>query len=119
MKFLALFMVSFVSVTAMATEHYECSRLLPDNNFLFYHFTFSTPKKVAVAVMDSEKEIKPVGNSVPITTGRMVGLYNELTGQEELFMLPNVLIRAGAYKKFKVEVRFRDGSVVDSECWPL
>jgi hypothetical protein len=112
-------MISFLSFSAMAGEHYECSRFLPDNNFLFYHFAFSNPKKVTVAVMDSEKEIKPEGKSVPISTGRLVGLFNELTQQEELFMLPNELFHSDPYQKLKVEVRFRDGSVVDSECWPL
>ena len=82
-----------------------------------YSFQFTSPWKVAVSVTDGTTTFVPASRSVPFSEGRMVGMMNEISGEEELFLLPHAIFNpANLAVKLKTEVMLRGGFHFYLEC---
>lgn len=122
MKFLALAfaLISFNSRAAVNSV-VECYRGL-DSNQLTYRFTFAAPRVVSawIKVTGPTGEVMegPVeSRSVLYSQGRLVGMMNEHSGDEELFLLPTAIFNpANLNQEMKVEVMLRGNAHFFTSC---
>ncbi len=111
MKLFLVGVLIFISVEAFSAVNpdVECTRTY-EKAEITYSFHFPTSRRVEINVLgvSSEGEIRfsPVGKSVPFSAGRMVGVMNEITAQEELFLIPHAVF--DSLEVVQTEVMLRD-----------
>lgn len=108
MKAFALLTLLSLNVYASSNSNVECTRSMNDETTMTYSFHFDAPRVVSVSIAHEDSVITPPSRSVLFSQGRLVGMQNELAGEEELFLLPHAVFDPSRLNEWmKVEVMLR------------